>query len=71
MLSSSTSRNRGDKVALASSTAVDVLVGALAQLKEVSDLVPVPYFKVAVVGLYQTVTTVKVGALHSYPSHFY
>jgi hypothetical protein len=70
MLPSSANRNRGDKLTAASSTAVDVFVGVLAQLKEVSDFIPVPYFKVAVVGLYQTVTSVKVGALHSYPTNF-
>jgi hypothetical protein len=64
MLPSATSRNRRDKLPSASSTAVDVLIGVLAQLKEVSDIVPVPYFKVAIVGLYQTVMTVKVSVLH-------
>jgi hypothetical protein len=65
MQPNSTSRNRGDKFSSASSATVDVLVGVLAQLKEVSDFVHVPYFKVAVVGLYQTVVTFKVGALSS------
>jgi hypothetical protein len=71
MLPSSTSRNREDKLASASSVAIDVLVGVLAQLKEVSDFIPVPYFKVAVVRLYQTVVTYKVGALHLCSSHSY
>jgi hypothetical protein len=68
---SSTSRSRGDEVSSVSSTAVDVLVGVLAQLEEVSEFIPVPYFKLAVMGLYQTVVRSKVGALHFYSSHFH
>jgi hypothetical protein len=56
-------RERKEKLTSASSTAVDVLVGVLGQLKEVAQFVPVPYFELAVTGLYQTVITIKVCAL--------